>query len=476
MGTMDIKYFLEIEKKYDLYHLEIDGVNVWEYARFDLWNYNFCSEALNLQNAHRKEKNIPAFEIIKNFISSYLKYLFAFKKNVDVCFIPHERRVKVDEFYDCMYTEELIKNYPNSVVLEKPHKYTHLIPIRTANMYYTDWIIITGNVYAKIHKMVNTPKYKKIYAMVERELHNPVMEMKDVYHLQIGLDKIVKACVEKYFICKLQYGMYERLLKKCSPKVIVEVCHYSRQSMLINEIAKKLNIPTIELQHGTMHSEHAAYQYQTDREIAQLPDEIFMFSEYWKTQIHMPLSNDKLITTGFPYFEQKKEQYIGARKETDKKTILFVSQGTIGKELGLLAVRLSEKIDSSKYRIVYKLHPGEYVDWEKNYPELANADIEVIDNSETNLYEYFSNADVQIGVYSTAMYEGLGFGLKTIIYNIGHADTMASLVEQGYAVLVNDVDEVISELEKEDKTVEGAVFWKMNSLENITALLDKIMM
>ena len=41
---------------------------------------------------------------------------------------------------------------------------------------------------------------------------------------------------------------------------------------------------------------------------------------------------------------------------------------TIGRELSKLAVELSGKIQGTDYKIIYKLHPGEYQDWKNRYP------------------------------------------------------------------------------------------------------------
>lgn len=469
---MDIKKFLEIEEKYNLCYWEIDGINLWEYSRFEIWNYVFCTEKLSLQKAHRT-RNIEACSVFFDFITSFLRFKLAKKRNVDVCFITHERRVKEKDYYDCIYSENLIKKYPNSIVIERPHNYSHLKPVRTNNLYYTDWIIVIGNLFAKLNAVLNTAKYKKIKNLVRQGIEEAYLEMKQIYQLETSLESLVKLNTEKYFMCKIQYRMYQGLLNKFSPKVIVEVCHYSRQCMLINEIAKKMNIPTIELQHGTMHSEHAAYQYSSDKSIQQLPDEILLFSDYWSEQIHMPIKKEKLYATGFPYFENKIEEYRKSTKRSDCRTILFISQGTIGKELSLLAVKLSNMLQNSAYRIIYKLHPGEYSDWKQQYNWLVESNIEVVDNLNRDIYSYFAESDIQIGVYSTAIYEGLGFGLDTYIYNIGHADTMKTLIEGKYAKMFNTVEELLVFLDKEEISQYTTKFWKENALENQCREIDK---
>ena len=98
---------------------------------------------------------------------------------------------------------------------------------------------------------------------------------------------------------------YLKLLDKVKPKIIIEVVSYSFNNLLINEVAKKYKIPTIELQHGTIGRYHIAYNFKKQIYLPTFPDYIFLFGEYWKNNTRFPISNGKLKVTGFPYFEHK---------------------------------------------------------------------------------------------------------------------------------------------------------------------------
>ena len=79
-----------------------------------------------------------------------------------------------------------------------------------------------------------------------------------------------------------------------------------------------------------------------------------------------------------------------------------------------------------------------------------------------------------MGVYSTAIYEGLGFGLDTYIYDI-YADTMKQLVEDGYATYVRDVHELKDCIVKEHPqgNYGSNIFWKEHALENIQNVIKE---
>ncbi len=471
---MTIDKFLEIESKYNLCQKEIEDVNYWVYERFWLWNYKICASSLNL---------MPSQSIAKQGICDWLITLGTLMKNsifrgkisdkkYEVCFIAHERRKKVGNYYECIYTEELSKYFENQITLEEPFELKHFKPVANKALYYTDYVLMIGELYSLVNIRLRTKVYKKIYNQVKSEICNPIKEIIEEYKVNINPEEIYRLFARRILIVKICRKKYEQLLLKIHPKVIVEVVHYNAQNMMINEVADKYGIKTIELQHGTMHDEHLAYQYSINEKLKQLPYKIFTFSEYWNHIIHLPQQSTKVIATGFPYFEKQVKKI--TKNENNKiKNILFLSQGTIGGYLFKLAEELNALINKDQYHIVYKLHPAEYSDWKERYGIQDDSLIEVIDNANINLYELFAQSSIQVGVYSTAVYEGIGFGLQTYIYNIGHANTMKSLVDEGMATFVNSAQELFecirncTQLKKD-----YGLFWKKNALKNIIELLE----
>lgn len=182
----------------------------------------------------------------------------------------------------------------------------------------------------------------------------------------------------------------------------------------MNWLQKK--IPTIELQHGVM-SGSIAYNYPKKSDVKQFPDYIFVFSDYWKKCAEFPIDDKNIKVVGYPYLEEKEKQYnkiFTEKRGRNKKVVLFLSQWTIGNELSKMAVEFSEICDE-EYEIIFKLHPGEYENWKRNYPWLEKEDkIKVIDSLKHNIYEYFAMSDYQVGVSSTAIYEDWNLGWKLI--------------------------------------------------------------
>ena len=180
---------------------------------------------------------------------------------------------------------------------------------------------------------------------------------------------------------------------------------------------------------------------------------------------------------GFPYFENRVNKYkqnLNLKEKNDKKKILFISQASIGDKLVKLACELNNIIDNEKYEIIYKLHPGEFSIWKEKYKELRNYSIKTIAN-EIDLYELFSKSSIQVGAYSTAIYEGLGFGLDTYIYQIYGTNIFEDLCKEGFITYINSANELKIYLERKstNKKINEEYLWKKDSLNNIIKEIEK---
>lgn len=476
---MKIDDFIKIEKKYDLYHLEVDGVQPWMYFRFDFWNFQICKELLSLSNnIQGKSESQGRIQQLKNIFRYVMDSNARRVCKADIIFCAHPRRIKTNGYFECIYTDCLLNKYPNNIVWEAPFQGRHLTPVKAEHIYHTDLADMLW--YRKMQRRLNAGGHQKIYEQVQKAFAEPLREIGEAYHFTIPYDKTYMKLAETVLEVQERKKAYGKILDKIAPRLIVEVVYYGKSLMTLNELAKARGIPIVELQHGTMHTAHAAYQF-ADRcgEINQFPDYVFVFSEYWKKCAHLPIDNEHIKVTGYPYFERQLCQYnkAGIKKE-ERINIIFVSQWTISRELTRLAADLCDLLDAAKYHIIYKLHPSEYEGWREQLPELLRDNIEVIDSRERNIYEYFSRCSIQVAVYSTAIYEGLGFNLMTYIYDIGHADTMDELCRQGYAIYVKSAEELYAYITaarmNSSKNI-GKNFWELDSLKNICDEIDKLL-
>ena len=176
------------------------------------------------------------------------------------------------------------------------------------------------------------------------------------------------------------------------------------------------------------------------------------FGDYWINEDTCPIYKENVIPIGFSYFESQSKDYIDM--DSIGNQVLFISQGVIGKYLSQIAFQFAKV--QKDFKIIYKLHPGEYATWRQNYPELVEAssfdNFEVIDSSEIPLYELMAKSSYQIGAFSTAIYEGLMFNCKTFIVDVPGTEYLNDLIENNYVFKIKCVDELMDNFDSFNPT------------------------
>ena len=350
---MNIDRFLEIEKKYNLYSIDVNGINFWIYFRQKLWNFQICAQKLEMTSATKIDRSISVFIRRCRYYLNTKIY-----KNIDILFLNHSRRIKSGRYYDCMYTEEISSRYSSTGTLEDAFQQVHFAPNRTANLMFTDNIWINSVAYTKLFKIFSKRKYNEFYKKIKEQIEPAIKEIESFYSWEADIDKIVLECLNIVLRVTYARGKYFKVLKKINPKMIVEVVNYSFSRMIVNEYAHMYGIPVVELQHGIIYSEHAAYNFASGFDIKQYPDKIFLYSDFWKDQMRPPIPEKNLISVGFPFFEKSIKKYSNIKRDDNRITILFISQWTIGEQLSELAVELSNALPKDGYANSHFLRPA----------------------------------------------------------------------------------------------------------------------
>jgi hypothetical protein len=462
---MTIDEFILFEKEHHLFDMKINEVSFWTIIRAPLYDKIFGMKN-DLGVAHdnnRVTKKI--YKILKGSLKGLTHNPFNNSKNVDIFYLNHPRKVKDKDTFKCIYTDILISNsaYSN-VIFEEPYQNIHY-PTNLTNVRYTD--VIDNIVMLKWFFLK-----KKYYKRIDFTYIQYIFELLEVkFHILMNVEHWKKLISRYVFIFEEKRKIYLKLLKSYNPKIIVEVVYYSLTRYIINSVAKELNIPVVELQHGAMGNEIIAYNSLS--EIPYFPDYLFLFGVYWKENTRIPLNAKNIKIVGWPYLDSK----ISNKKvvESNKKTVLFISQGPSGKLLSKIACDLSEIVDFDKYNIIYKLHPGEYNRWKKDYPYLTDTKIHIIDNNFYDMHHYFSISNIQIGINSTAIFEGLNYNLMTILIKTAYAKEMEDLVVNGYAKYVTSAAQIMDLLTENTFGIfDSSMFWEKNSYEKYLLEIQKI--
>lgn len=457
--------FINFEKNEELFDLSIRDVMIWDYIRSKVYG-SISKQSLKVKYTKLSLKESPMKSLLGVvnqlfFIVLNLR-LFLRKSKKDILVLGHPRRQLSGVFYEDIYTDAIVKNLREKysiLSLEVPMRQSHLRPINMEEVYYLDLLEI-GKTFAPYLSRIRLSKNE-----IER-IENIQKRIFEVFHVQINLLELIKEHLIKYrYVQKRVAARLERL----SPRVVITVDGYNFTKKIFTEIANKRNIPTIELQHGTIGALHLAYNYPSEIYLESFPVNFFSWGEYWHIDARFP-SDTNIYNLGFPYMDnQKKKMNNLIQKENN---ILVSSQWTIGLELMNYINNCAESIRDHNF--IVKLHPLEF-DSIESYKKLAlHSNISFVTN-EMNIYDLFSMCKTHIGVYSTTLMEGLAFNLRTLIVPLNGYEMYKGMIDLGYMFALNSSAELNILLKKEIEENSTEKLWVSNSLINVTSYIEKLM-
>jgi len=142
---------------------------------------------------------------------------------------------------------------------------------------------------------------------------------------------------------------FKRLIKKHNPKVIVFVQHYDVRNQLIRE-AKRLGVPTVELQHGRIYPNHKYYFQKQDK---YKPDYIITYGDYEKKlfKANAKYKDVKILPLGCPRYDKLKK--FEDNKKTEK-TIFWAAQDDAWEYMKLVSSYMKGR---KNWGLFVKWHP-----------------------------------------------------------------------------------------------------------------------
>ena len=463
-----VETFIIFEENNNLFDLKTSGENYWHYIRLEIFNI-IANEKFEFGNLDQtgKSKISKIRTYFFNLAKILLKQPLLNLKRKDILIFNHSRRKLIDGYYTCIYTDYILEHLKHSYyVFELPHQFRHLEPIKTQNIKYLELIHLMCSIKILFNK-------KLIYDADMLEVNQLGREIAHVFNLKpenLNFEKILKDNL-LFVIESKKY--YRKIIDKIKPKLIIEVNHYQNTIISVNEIAKERGIKTVELQHGTMGKYFIPYNFHKKQNLPGFPEEIWLFGAFWKNYSSFPINNESLKEVGFPYLERMYDKFISSIKPNNKKIILFLSQWNIGNALSSIAVRLNKLINKQEYEIYFKMHPAEENIYKQKYANLIESDITLISSNNKNMYYYFNIASYQVGVYSTALFEGLRYGLKTFIFKTYGHEQMEKIYKNGYAKLFENEIQLFKYLDERHDEIDINYLWKSNSLNGIINEIGK---
>ena len=433
---LDVSTFIEFEYNFNLHRRKIQGVYIWDYIRKEV--YNQINDELLEERTIKSEKENPLRSIFTQIKETLYRVWHSYKyqvtQNCDILFLGHPRRKKVGKYYWDIYCDAIINKIDDQCsynYFETPFRGQHFHPSLTDNILYLDYLNIALKLlpYFKT-KVIDHNEFKKIKYIEHLLFKN--------FNKNVDLKVIIRKYLNRY---EFVQRSIRKLLDITNPRALIVVDSYNFIRKLFVEKANERNIPTIELQHGTVGKYHMGYNYYPGTEINSFPKYFFAWGKYWIMNTTFPVGT-KVKVTGFPYFEKKLRESNNSKVQKSEKNILVISQWTVGFQIFNFINNLAEHI--SDYNIFYKLHPAEYSE-KYNYKNRTISNNISIITDEYDLYDLFKTCKFQIGVYSTALIEGFEFGLKTFILPLPGHEIYSDLLNKEF-IVVNEKNTFIDNL------------------------------
>ena len=396
-----------LEQKYGLLDFEVAGVKPWQAQRIEIY-YELgrrCGvfEKTLQRGMSKSQKFKSLFTVLKN---SVIHNPFNNLHPVDALVFSHPRSKFVDGEYVDIYTTYLLEEFMNkgeTFYEFEGHFDGRHIRKKMPYTKYLDYFNLYSNLQKNLIKIDLSSKKENLLTELQKEIKQTIGTQYNVKN--ILLDRTKK------FITKLK--LYRKILKRTKPEKIFLLVSYGRPEII--QAAKELGITTIELQHGTFSRYHLGYSFEK-KSLDYFPDEFWVWNDFWKNMIDFPIDSKNVKIYPFKYMEKEKKKYLNVSKKENQMVILCQSG---------LTDRMAKKILDNiaffeNFTLVFKLHPEEYGkrDSYKSLQELMKKkkDVEIVED--IDLYQLLAESEYQAGVFSTALYEGIEFKCKTVLFDL----------------------------------------------------------
>ncbi len=447
--------FLELEADLDLFNWLIDDVPVWERIRFDV-NKRILEATGLLGAAHERGSNGSTGAAVGDILRSISTHNPYFTPDADVLFFTHPRRKRLDDgkWWNVRCDPVIERLGCDIAVLESGREHGHRRPARTHQLRYLDPIERLADLRRRF-----AADWEFATRDAER-IERLEAAIRERFEVDVDIDEMVAHSLSSR---RQLRPSYEAILERVDPDVVVVTVSYGRERAIQIEACKRQAVPVVELQHGVIDPYHVGYSFPgPSRRKWMFPDYLLVYGSFWRDAVEYPIPDERVLPVGYPFIESQQPTSEGA---VEREQIVFVSQGTIGEQLSQFAAELADE-PGFETDIVYKLHPAEVARYPESYPWLAAADVEVADGSDQSLYELFEASTAQVGVYSTAVYEGLRFGLRTYLFDLPGSIKLRALVDEDVATPVASVTDLVDA----ERSARGTIPFDTSRIFEPTAL------
>jgi len=426
----------DTERDLDLLSWRIDGVAIWPVVRMRVF-HELTRRGGLLGDPHpvRRTPAAKARLAGRHLVALAAHNPFLRRRPYDAVVVPHHRKLNGVEIYSDQLRSEL---GDRALVLD-----SNINGVALAGADTLDFFTSYAGVRGRLREKLRGPG--SALAAADRERVTAVADALDKrLGVRIPLTGLVGRELAKHRTLR---ALYRRLLRRRGVRTVYVVVAYFHQHVVA--AARDLGLRVVELQHGTITPYHLGYSYPGRPVVPDQPDELWTFGPYWAETVDLPAGTTSRVI-GAPFMRRLSEAEPATK---DPALAVFVSQGTIGQQLLPVAAMLAEL--RPELDVVFRLHPSEH--WSDYDSRVAGGPANLRlsggragDGSATpgeSTYDLMAAATYLVGVSTTALFEGMVLGCRTVVVDLAGAEYMAPAVERGDAISVRDAAELARRLD-----------------------------
>jgi hypothetical protein len=232
---------------------------------------------------------------------------------------------------------------------------------------------------------------------------------------------------------------------------------YGASNMAMLEGARLAGARIIELQHGIISKYHLGYSYPGRASVPHMPDELWCFGQYWIDTTPLP-SSMKTRVIGAPYVDAA-QRAIESTAPRNPKQVVFNSQGVVGKLI--LDFAIETALRRKDLKIIFRLHPSEDF---SSYQKLLRKYVIIPDNFSLsarmpNIFALQAESGIQVGAFSTTLFEGMALGTRTICLDLPGAEYMNPAIARGDVIKVKSVEELVAQIDYAPVAIDPKIYY-----------------
>jgi len=455
-----ISILTEIESKFDVNSLTHNGLCVWPYIRIHI--------AYHLTHKDRKSysHSLSASNIHpKRLIKQLLKFASLLKK-----LIKNKPLIQSDILFLCRTSER--KNMVNGKwynqhcdsfcdLFEKEHSIQILefsddgsSPAPTYRLSYL----------LEFQILINRLKYELARPFKQNRINNYKDLENCLYKLKIVLPFSEKAIRYRISLLVSQKKIFEKILKRCKPKLFFLVCYYYDIAMAAILACREQGIPAVEFQHGAQNDNNLYLTHWTEipkQGYGMLPGFFWSWGESSALRINKWGQNTvrhKAFTGGNLWVSK----WVNEKFETDDCS-KYDAHDIFSKGFKHILITLQlwpEDFPDYLFQIIrnspkdwfwhIRQHPRKRIpntDLKKQFLSLPNIHIEEHHSREMPLYLLLKYVDLHLTGYSTVAFESALFQVPTIFFHKNALDGFQGLFDNKLFFYAENYNAMLSSMD-----------------------------